>query len=55
MQFLSNAKDILITIILKSSLFQSYSYNRSRPALRKYALDDFTGLGFMFENNKAIL
>ena len=55
MQFLSNAKDILITIILKKTLFQAYHYNRERPSLRKYALDDFTGLSYTFENNKAIL
>ena len=55
MQFTSNAKDILITIILKQNLFQHYHYNRTRPSLHKYALDDFTGIGYMFENNKLFL
>jgi hypothetical protein len=55
MQFISNAKDILITIMLKRSLFQNYLYNRELPSLHKYALDDFTGLGFLFENNKLFL
>lgn len=55
MQFSSNAKDIFISIILRRSLFQHYLYNSQRPSLHKYALDDFAGIGFMFENNKLIL
>ena len=55
MQFISNARDIFITIILKKNLFQSYKYNREKASLHKYVLDDFTGLGFLFENNKLLL
>lgn len=28
LQFISSAKDILITIVLKKSLFQSFTYNK---------------------------
>ena len=55
MQFASNAKDILITIILKANLFQNYHYNLESYALHKYALDDFSALSYLFENNKLIL
>jgi len=55
MQFASNAKDILITIILKSNLFQSYKYNMESCSLHKYSLEDFSALSYLFENNKLIL
>lgn len=55
LQFISLAKDILITIILKKNLFQHFSYPRARPSLHKYALEDFTLVAFLFENNKLLL
>ena len=55
MQFASNAKDILITIILKTNLFQSYQYAPISYKLHKYSLDDFSALSYLFENNKLIL
>jgi hypothetical protein len=55
LQFMSTPKDILITIILKRELFAHYAYNKEKPALHKYSLDDFTAIGIMFENNKQIL
>lgn len=54
-QFTSNARDILITIMLKNSLFQHYRYNREKPSLHKYALDDLIGIAYLFENNKILL
>jgi predicted transcriptional regulator len=55
LQFMSSAKDILITIILKRNLFQHYLYSKERPSLLKYALEDFTPLAALFENNKQLL
>lgn len=55
LQFMSTPKDILITIILKRELFASYAYNKEKPALHKYTLDDFAAIPIMFENNKHIL
>lgn len=52
---MSTPKDILITIVLKREIFASYHYNRPKPTLHKYALDDFTAIPIMFENNKHIL
>ena len=52
---MSISKDIIITIILKRQLFAHYHYNKKDPALHKYALEDFMGIGIMFENNKQIL
>jgi hypothetical protein len=55
LQFLSAAKDILITIILKKNLFHHYFYARERSTLSKYHLADFTGIAYLFENNKQVL
>lgn len=55
MQFVSSSKEILIAIILKSHLFQSYNYNSDLLSLHRYYLGDFGGLNYFFENNKAML
>lgn len=55
LQFMSTPKDILITILLKRELFASYLYNKEKPSLHKYTLDDFAPIPMMFENNKHIL
>jgi hypothetical protein len=55
MQFASNAKDILITIILKANLFQNYHATSQGYKLYKYSLEDFAALSYLFENNKLIL
>jgi len=48
LQFLSAAKDILITIILKKNLFHHYLYAKELSTLTKYQLADFTGIGYIF-------
>ena len=55
MQLISNAKDILIDIVLKKTQFVSYNYLHSRGKLFKYRLRDFTALYHIFANNQQIL
>ncbi len=55
LQFVTSPKDILITILLKRELFTNYFYNKEKPSLHKYCLEDFAVIPIMFENNKHIL
>lgn len=55
LQFISKAKDILINILLKRTLFSSYQYNHERKKLFKYRLKDFTPVYNLFYNNKQLL
>ena len=55
LQFISAAKDILITIMLKKNLFQHYLYTGRGHRLHRFALEDFTIVTSLFENNKLVL
>jgi len=52
-QFISSAKDIMITIVLKKNLFAAYNCPQNK--LFKFSLSDFTHVYYLFDNNKHLL